>query len=166
MSHWRDLFQFIWVRVIRKLRDIKGEKHKYSIRVLECDNVPCPTKYHRELPNIIIPYKRFDAESIEDAIERDNSKTTVVADELTIRDWRKWFKTNAKNIIGALKSAASSIDGGEDASPLANEKQDSQKPIETIKKLVGREINWLGETARILVNYSMWPFNRSYFLSG
>jgi len=151
-------------RVIRSLIDITGAKSKYSIRVLKCENKSCPTTYHRELPDIITPYRRYDTESIEEAISRGNAEITVAADESTIRRWRKWFKKNAINIMMALISVSAVIGGNVKSSSL--EIQGRQNPIETIKRTVVRKSKWLNETIRILVNSSKWFFNRSAFLTG
>ena len=146
-------------RVIRTLTDKESNKSHYSIRVLKCDNKACPTTYHRELPNTIVPYKRFDAESIEEAISLERSDIAVSADESTIWRWRKWFKVSAVYIMMALVSVAATVDV--ETSSLIN----SNNNIEQIKEIVGQKVNWLKETVRILVNSSKWV-NRSAFLTG
>lgn len=155
-------------RVIRSLKNKTGVKSKYNIRVLKCKNKNCPATYHRELPDIIIPYKRYDTESIEEAISHGNAEISVAADDSTIRRWRKWFERNAVNIIMSLISVP--VVFGNNLCSIANssslEIQDIQNPIETIKKTVVRTAKWLNETVRILVNSSKWRFNRSAFLTG
>jgi hypothetical protein len=152
-------------RVIRPLRDILGEKASYSIRVLKCNNDACPTKYHRELPDIITPYKRYGTEVIEQAIELGNNEVTVAVDESTIYRWRKWFLENATNIMMALISVIAVVDESAETSSLEIWKRKSNKPFEAIQEIVARKTKWLNETARILVNSSKWPFNRSAFLT-
>jgi len=153
-------------RVTRPLKNYRGKKRVYSIRVLKCVNESCPTTYHRELPDIIIPYKRFDAKTIEDALSQRKPIIEVAAEESTIWRWRKWFKLNAINIVMALISVLAIINGDVETSSLAIQKQDIKTSIETIKKIVARKKKWLNETVRILVNSSKWTFNRSAFLSG
>ena len=149
-------------RVIRPLRDSSGAKSLYDIRVMKCCNESCPTTYHRELPDIIIPYKRYNVESIEEVIEHRRSEITVAADESTIWRWRKWFKLNAVYIMMALLSVAAVIENNTNISSLAIQ----GKPTETIKIILARKTKWLNEAVRILVNSSKWVFNRSAFLSG
>jgi len=151
-------------RVIRGLTDKTGEKSTYSIRVLKCVNQACPTTYHRELPDIIIPYQRYDAESIEEAISQSDADITVAADQSTIYRWRRWFSSKATHIIMALLSVTAVIECNADSSSLVIKDQD--KPIGAIKGIVGRETNWMSETVRILLNSSKWIFNRSAFLTG
>ena len=153
-------------RTIRPLKDISGTKKRYNIRVLRCDIDSCPTIYHRELPDIIVPYKRYGAESIEEAISQGNTHITVSADNSTIWRWRKWFKLNAIYIIMALMSVIVMIGDNVESSSLSILKNNSNNPIETIKELVSRRVKWLNETVRILVNSSKWIFNRSAFLPG
>jgi hypothetical protein len=152
--------------VTRLLKDKAGKRSKYLIRVLKCINTACPTKYHRELPDIIIPYKRYDTESIEEAIDTDNQNATVAADESTIHRWRRWFKENIVNIMMSLKSVTDANGDIAKTSSLENPEQDSSKPMEIIKVIVSRRVKWLNETVRILVNSSKWVFNRSAFLTG
>ena len=149
-------------RIIRPLRDSSGAKNLYNIRVMKCCDESCPTNFHRELPNIIIPYKRYSAESIEEVIEHRRSEITVAADESTIWRWRKWFKSSAVYIMMALFSVAAV--NGESTNISSLEIQ--EKPIETIKRILARKIKWLNEAVKILVNSSKWVFNRSAFLSG
>ena len=151
-------------RVVRQLRDKTGEIEKYSIRILKCINKSCPTSYHRELPDIITPYRRYSTDSIEEAITQSNTEITVAADESTIRRWRKWFEANAINIIMALVSVSAVTFGNEKSSSL--EIQSTKSPIESIKRVVARHVRWLNEAVRILVNSSKWFFNRSAFLTG
>ena len=122
------------------------------------------TKYHRELPDIVIPYKRYDTESIEEAITHSNSDITVAADHSTIWRWRKWFKLSETYIIMALISVLAVIENNIESSSLAI--PNLKNPIEQIKEIVSRKVKWLNEAARILVNATKWIFNRSAFLSG
>ena len=151
-------------RIIRLLRDKTGIINKYSIRILKCVNEPCPAKYHRELPDIITPYRRYGTSSIEEALTLDNSKITIAADESTIHRWQKWFKDNAVNIMMALLSVAATK--GANINPSSLEIQCPQSPVESIKSIVARNERWLNETVRVLVNSSKWVFNRSAFLTG
>lgn len=143
------------------MTDITGTKSIYSIRVLKCLNRSCPKTYHRELPDIIIPYRRYDAESIEEVITKGNNVITAAADQSTIWRWRKWFELNKIYIVMALLSVSTVI-GNNEMSSLAI----SNWTIEFIKEIVTRKVKWLNETVRVLVNSSKWIFNRSAFLTG
>ena len=152
-------------RVNRTLKNIESIRNVYSIRILKCNNERCPTIYHRELPDIIIPLKRYDAESIEEAISQKHIKMTVAADESTIRRWRKWFEQHQIYLMMALLSVVTTIETEAEASSLVKQEINSNNPIKRIKEMVDRETKWLNETVRILVNSAKWIFNRSAFLS-
>jgi hypothetical protein len=153
-------------RVIRSSKTISGEKNLYSICVLECENGACPTKYHRELPDIITPYKRYDTNTIEIAITDSNSNLLEAPDDSTIKRWREWFKSNVIYIVMALQSLRAVIGDNTEIPPVEIQGQGFKYPIETIKNIVKRTTKWLNETVRLLVNSSKWPFNRSVFLPG
>jgi len=45
---------------------------------------------HHELPDLLVPYKRYDAESLE-GIVIEPARTDIAADESTLSRWRTWF---------------------------------------------------------------------------
>jgi hypothetical protein len=132
---------------------------------LKCENKACPKKYHRELPDIIIPYKRYSAESIEGAIDPKNTDVQVAAEESTIHRWREWFNLNALHIMMALLSVAVVNEDNAETSSLEIRNIDSKNPIKTIKSIFKVKEKWLNKTVRILVNSAKWNFNRSAFLT-
>ena len=60
---------------------------------------------HHELPDLLIPYKQYDRESIE-AVVTSTEKLTIAADESTIRRWKHWFWLLANHFVGCLESIA------------------------------------------------------------
>jgi len=142
-------------RVIRPLKNSAGEKSNYSIRVLKCSNTECPRKYHRELPDIIVPYKRYGAPTIEEVIESDEKDIKAAAKYSTVARWKKWFVREQIYILMALAGVAIVLGADVDLTLLL------EKPIiKTIKKIVGRSIGWLCEAVRILVNSARWKTER------
>ncbi|WP_252183451.1 DUF6431 domain-containing protein [Rossellomorea vietnamensis] len=73
----------------RKLKDERGMARTFIIRRLRCQQC---NKIHHELPDLMIPYKRYAADVIEETIFQ-TAHLTVAADESTIYGWRKWFST-------------------------------------------------------------------------
>ena len=69
----------------RKYINGLGEQIILIIRRLCCDNCK---RVHHELPDILVPYKRYGSESIEAVITGDTA-LTVTADESTINRWGK-----------------------------------------------------------------------------
>lgn len=138
-------------RVIRPLKNAAGEKNNYSIRVLKCCNEACPRKYHRELPDIIIPYKRHDAATIEEAIEKEEKDMAVEADFSTVSRWKSWFAKEQTYIMMSLVGVAIALGYDVDLTLLMG-----IPTIQIIKRLVNRGTGWLQEAARILVNSARW----------
>jgi hypothetical protein len=137
--------------------DGTGENKILVIRrlcCLHCDQI------HHELPDILVPYKRYGRESIEAAVSRE-SHLTVPADESTIRRWRSWFQELFDYFLGCLVSIAirygnESVEG---ASCLLESK------LQRIWHHVGDAPGWLARLVRPIVNLNLWVHTRSAFLS-
>ena len=86
----------------RKCVNSVGERIALIIRRLRC--VKCQ-RIHHELPDMLVPYKRHIADSIESVIADDN-ELSVTADESTLKRWRNWFNEKADYFQGCLKSVA------------------------------------------------------------
>jgi hypothetical protein len=135
-----------------------GERVVLVIRRLKC--VGCG-RVHHELPDILVPYKRYNSESIEAVITGD-SELTVAADESTISRWREWFFSLASYFAGCLISIA--------ARYVKNAVEDTpglpRSPLQMIWYYVGDGAGWLARVVRPVVNTNLWIQTRSAFLSG
>lgn len=142
----------------RGYNESSGEKKVLIIRRLYCQ--PCE-RIHHELPDMLVPYKRYDRDSIEAVIVGNNS-AGVSADETTIARWRRWFSGLVHHIYGALKAVCHRLDRtfAESADPL------SQSLLQRIHDLVGAAPGWLGRVVRIMVLQNLWVQTRSAFLTG
>ncbi len=96
----------------RRLRIHKmagGIKEWHLIRRLKCTNAACG-KLHNELPDIMFPYKHYDAGLIEDvvdeAVSEDDLETEDYPCEGTINHWKWWAQMNEKNMEGQIRLAA------------------------------------------------------------
>ena len=77
--------------------------HIYHLRVLKCR---CCGKTHRELPNDIIPYKRYGVDTFCEIAESTESQHTCETSTwLRIRAWLAWFICYAQNIATGLITA-------------------------------------------------------------
>lgn len=65
-----------------------GSKERLIIRRLRC--MECKRISH-ELPDLVIPYKRYDAEVILHALDETKKDICCPAEESTIYRWRLWF---------------------------------------------------------------------------
>jgi hypothetical protein len=127
------------------------------IRRLKCKECG---RIHHELPDILIPYKRYSSESIEAVIAGD-LELTVAADESTISRWRAWFFCLASYFAGALISiAARYVKNAVEEPPGL-----PRSPLQRIWCHVGDGPGWLARVVRPVVNTNLWLQTRSAFLS-
>lgn len=78
-----------------------GGKQKLHIRRRKCQECG---KIHHELPDMLVPYKRYSVDSIEKIIAGDTKE--VVCEESTIRRIRTWWDTCRlyfESIIASLR---------------------------------------------------------------
>ncbi|MDD2504019.1 MAG: DUF6431 domain-containing protein [Clostridia bacterium] len=127
------------------------------IRRLRC--LGC-NKIHHELPNILVPYKRYKSECIEAVIVEDsNTPVTVACDESTLHRWKYWFKSLSEYFAGCLQSIAIQI---------GKETEETSKPKSVLHRIwqyVGDAPGWLARIVQPLVNSNLWVHTRSAFLS-
>lgn len=127
------------------------------IRRLKCSSCRI---IHHELPDILVPYKRYDSESIE-AVITENELLTVAADDSTIIRWRKWFYIRAYHFLGCLISIATRY-------LIKNVGDISERPqsvLQRIFHLVSNAPAWLARVVRTVVNSNNWLHTRSAFMS-
>ena len=130
-----------------------GNKVKIVIRRLRCQNC---RKIHHELPNFLVPYRRHEAQVIEDAVV-DKADPACV-EESTIRRWRQWFNAFAPYAAGCLESMAHRFHWTVESSSAH-----SQTALHRIGRIVGHERGWLARIVRPLVNLHLWIHTRSAF---
>jgi hypothetical protein len=140
----------------RKYISDTGEKIALIIRRLRCKRCD---RVHHELPDILVPYKRYCRESIEATIT-GNVPLTVAADESTILRWRSWFRGLANYFLGCLASIA--IRNNNTAAELI---QLPPSPLQRIWCYVGDAPGWLARVVRPIANFNLWVHTRSAFLS-
>ena len=128
------------------------------IRRMRCE--AC-RKVHHELPDILIPYKRYTAESIEQVVS-DTEPIDVVVDESTLYRWRRWFDAWGPYAVGCLTSIAVRF---RFELPVGN----SSNPPLAVLQAFGREeeksTGWLAKVVRPIANIHLWIHTRSAFLS-
>lgn len=135
-----------------------GERVVLIIRRLSCKTCK---RVHHELPDILVPYKRYNSESIE-AVLNGDIVLTVAADESTISRWKRWFLDLANYFVGCLISIAVRY-----LRNTAEEKPELPvSPLQRIRHYVGDGPGWLARVVRPVVNANYWVQTRSAFLSG
>jgi hypothetical protein len=142
----------------RKLTSEDGERRLLVIRRLRCTQCQ---KIHHELPDCIVPYKRYESACVEQVISGPEASSTVAADDATLRRWRNWFREQTTYLLGALRSIA--IRFHQD--PVEKSSVPSQSAHQSIGHYVGDAPGWLARIVRPVVNSNLWLHTRSAFLS-
>mgnify|MGYP000848861729 CR=1 FL=1 len=84
----------------RKSKDREGHTNIYNIRRLRCDHC---RRIHHELPNFLVPYKRYESECIETVLSNPTHHD-IPADDSTLFRWKEWFDSFIEYWIGCLIS--------------------------------------------------------------
>src|SRR5699024_11238201 len=84
----------------RTCRERSGKKNVLIIRRMWCKDCQ---RIHHELPDLLVPYKRYTAESLEQIID-DRKPVDVAADESTLNRWLVWFQVWKFYVAGCLRS--------------------------------------------------------------
>lgn len=143
----------------RKSKERSGETKVYSIRRLSCDNCG---KVHHELPDFLVPYKRYSSECIEMVISSPSTHD-IPADESTLYRWFDWFNSFIDYWIGCLVSIM--LRTKQENIPLNLASANSETALRRIGRLVGDAPKWLERFVRPIVNFNLWIHTRSAFLS-
>lgn len=139
---------------IRKGRIETGERNLYSIRRLRCQ--PC-WKIHHELPDLLIPYKRYEASVIEGCLEGFEPLVLEV-DELTTARWVSWF---SKLVEYWIQIIISLLVQRQLESTLVTVLSDrSLSVLERIGRLTGDAPDWLARLVQPVVNHHFWLHTR------
>ena len=123
---------------------------------MRCKNC---NRIHHELPDILVPYRRYEAESIERTVE-DPTAAGIAADESTLRRWRQWFVIWALYAAGCLESISHRFEKIVESSSTL-----PRTTLQRIGRFVGDAPGWLARTVRPIVNLHLWIQTRSAFLS-
>lgn len=124
----------------RRVKNAAGETRLFSLRRLAC--AACG-RLHTEIPGMIQPYKHYDTDAIQAALDGGKKAEAVGADDSTVRRWRADFREQEADIELRLESAyARAADA---AAPLAA----SARPIARIKAAHRR---WLAFVMALLIN--------------
>ncbi|MFD1673188.1 DUF6431 domain-containing protein [Alicyclobacillus fodiniaquatilis] len=130
-----------------------GDKFKLVIRRLRCTDC---NKIHHELPNFLVPYRRHEAQSIEDVVM--DRAMPVGIEESTIRRWRQWLNPFALYAAGCLESIAHRFHWTVESSSAH-----PQTALHRIGRIVGSGVGWLARAVRPIANLHLWRSTRSAF---
>jgi Domain of unknown function (DUF6431) len=144
---------------MRKLASEDGDRRLLIIRRLRCTQC---RKIHHELPDCVVPYKRYESACVEQVVSDPVTPSTVAADDATLRRWKNWFEEQTTYLLGCLKSIAIRFHEGP-AEKLSVSSQTAHHPF---GRYVGDAPGWLARIVRPVANSNLWLHTRSAFLSG
>ena len=142
----------------RQVRRDTGETDRYVIRRLRCTGC---RKIHHELPDFIIPYKRYDASVIEEGIWTTEPSVLPV-DDSTLYRWKSWFYTLVEYWFFVCQSLL--IQFVEEA-PRDDLSAHSLPVFQRIGQWFGQGAGWLGKLVHPVANHNFWLHTRSACLS-
>jgi len=138
-------------RITRNKKGLSGKVSRFSLRRLKCQQC---NRYHRELPNIIQPFKHYDSQTIQYIIDGSTEAEQCAAEDSTIRRWKTTFAESTPDISMRLTSAWARMSG--EKVPIEN--------AEMILDLIrGREKHWLAFVMALLINGGHAPRTRFAF---
>lgn len=129
-----------------------GEITHLLIRRLKC--TACG-RIHHELPDLLVPYKRHEAASIERAVSNPPA-ADIAVEESTLNRWRRWFAWWAEYAKGCLESIACRFGLPVEASP-----KPLQAALHPLGHLLGDAPRWLARAVRPIANANLWVHTRS-----
>lgn len=130
----------------------RGEKWVVVIRRLRCSECG---RIHHELPDMLVPYKRYSSACIEAIVEGAGNE--ISCENSSIYRIREWFGHIMEYVAGSLGAVAAKM-GIE-----VEVKEESA--FQRITAYVGKEKGWLARTVRTIVNTNNWVHTRSAFMT-
>ncbi|HML25294.1 MAG TPA: DUF6431 domain-containing protein [Methanomethylovorans sp.] len=129
-----------------------SEKLSIVIRRLRCSKC---SRIHHELPDMLVPYKRYSSACIEAIVESEGDG--ISCENSSIYRIKEWFGYMMVYIAGSL---------GAIAAKMGIEIEAKEKsPFQRIKVYVGKEKGWLARAVRTIANTNNWVHTRSAFMS-
>jgi len=141
----------------RKCRKASGEVIVLIIRRMRCEQC---ARIHHELPDLLVPYKRYEAASIEQVVGEPSVTADVAADESTFRRWQAWFSVWSNYAVGCLSAMAHRF-----RFPVKEMSRPPQSSFQALGRFVGNATGWLARIVRPLSNENLWVHTRSACLS-
>lgn len=141
----------------RMLIESTGETKLLRIRRLRCKEC---RRIHHELPDCLVPYKRYASECIEEVLSETGAEPSVPADESTLYRWRCWYAAYQMYWYQCLLAIAARF-RADPVKPLSAASETAHQ----LGRLARNRSGWLGQIVRPLVNAKLWLHTRIAFLS-
>jgi len=128
-----------------------GTRRNLRIRRLRCKE--CYTIHH-ELPDFLVPYKRYAATVVEAVVEaaKDVSVVAAAVEDSTRRRWRGW----AQELLPYWTAALAALGQRQENQPAAGLFDRPGSRLQDIKQKLRVSCGWLSKLVRILVGENLW----------
>lgn len=127
-----------------------GERNSLIIRRLRCQHC---RRIHHELPDLLVPFKRYDAESLEGVVS-EPERSDVAADESTIARWKSWFTAWIPYAAGCLHSIATQFE-----LPVRPLPRSTGSVLHPFGRYIDLVSNWMCQVVRPIANMHLWVTN-------
>ena len=141
-------------------KNSSGQKKVLVIRRKRCTNSKC-NRIHHELPDCLVPYKRYESTCIEQVVSNSSEPSNVAADNATLYRLKVWFNVLLPYLISCFQSILLRLG----QPPVEEPSVPSLSPHQRIGLYVGNSPGWLARIVRPVVNINLWRHTRSTFLS-
>ena len=125
---------------LRCRKSLIGEISRLLLRRFLCERCK---KLHTEIPDIIQPYKHYDSEAIQCVLDDSEESSTCVADNSTMRRWKKNFEEAEADINQRITSV--SVQELDAKAPLIA----SSNPFMFIR---ASQLYWFAFVMKLLIN--------------
>ena len=133
-----------------------GEAKVLVVRRLQCINC---MKIHHELPDILIPYKRYESSCIETVIDNVDN-IDVAADDSTIYRLKSWFYCLLNYLVNCIQAILAQY-----KYDLSWSSETELNPLKKLKCYTGDAVGWLSRIVKPIVNSNLWVQTRSALMS-
>lgn len=113
-------------------------------------------RIHHELPDCLVPYKRYESSCIESVVSECSGLSDVAADNATLYRMRVWFNTVLSYFLSSLNSIAIRL--GQDT--VQEPSVPSLSAHQKIGLYVGNTPGWLARIVRPIANANLWVHTR------
>lgn len=134
------------------IRQTDGDSRTLLIRRLRCGDCG---RVHHELPDIVVPYKRYDSETIEEILSPKDNSPSFPGETSTASRLRLWFLLLRGYFEGTLRALSFLYRRDRDLL----EKLSGMIPLDPAMM----ENGWLKRLVRVIVNSGRWKQTRSAF---
>ena len=140
-------------RKVLELDETSGDLHEKVLRIRRLQCRGC-RKIHHELPDILVPYKRHAATTIEAVLE----EVDVALETSTIQRLKGWFEGITCHLLGVLHSM--------DRKDTMEKTPVTGTALQRFRKYVGNASGWLKRVVQSVVKRNAWVQTRSAFAAG